>query len=100
MKGIPIVVSINPCRRYIDLLKLTFSNQAFYFSYTLDMTTHLQNWFKSEKKSLWREADDHFMWNKHLSRDLIAANADGWIIPIIRGCMLFNIFLTFDSCGI
>jgi hypothetical protein len=74
-------------RQYLDLLKSTFYNQAFYLSYTYDMTTHLQNWFKSDKKSLWREADDHFMWNKYLARDLITAEADGWIVPMIRGCM-------------
>jgi hypothetical protein len=28
------------------------------------------------------------MWNRHLARELVAANADGWIIPVIRGCML------------
>lgn len=81
-------------RRYLDLLKLTFSNQAFYFSYTYDVTTHLQNWFKSEKTSLWREADDHFMWNKYLARDLIEMHADGWIIPIIRGCNFFTFLIS------
>ncbi|KAL0478754.1 phosphatidylinositide phosphatase [Acrasis kona] len=76
--------------RYVSLLKSTFRAETFYYSYSYDMTIHTQNWFKSEKKSLWREADDHFWWNKYLSKDLIAANAEGWIIPVIRGFVEFK----------
>jgi len=76
--------------RYTSLLKSTFQAETFYYSPSYDMTIHTQNWFKSEKKSLWRDADDHFWWNKYLSKDLVAVDAEGWILPVIRGFVKFD----------
>lgn len=74
--------------RYLNLLKSVVDSRAFYFSYTYDMTRSVQNWHLVEQNSskpFHANADEHFFWNKKLSKNLIDAGADAWVIPIIRG---------------
>lgn len=70
----------------MDLLKATFSTQAFYFSYTLDLTTNLQTWYGLNRDL--SNADELFWWNKWISTGLREAGCKGWIIPLMRGCKL------------
>jgi len=36
-------------------------------------------------KSLWKQADPRFVWNKNLLEELIEAKLDEFIIPLIQG---------------
>jgi hypothetical protein len=71
---------------YLKLLNTVVKQEAFYFSYTYDMTKSVQNWYLLETQEvLYKNADRHFFWNMYLSKDFMEANASRWIIPVIRG---------------
>lgn len=78
-------------KRYLDLLENCFATKSFYFSYTMDLTCNLQS--QRKESALWKTADDHFFWNQYLSKDLLEAKLDKWIIPMIRGCNFFKMNL-------
>lgn len=76
-------------QQYKRLLHRVIAARSFYFSYSLDLTTSLQKRYTDQpelrSQSLWKLADEFFFWNDHLVRDLKTENAEGWIIPVVRG---------------
>ncbi|RUS17025.1 YKL212Wp-like protein [Endogone sp. FLAS-F59071] len=78
---------------YVHLLETHLKSNAFYFSYTYDLTQSLQRQAQlpqSTTKSLWQRADDRFFWNRHISSKLIEAtlkgqNLSNFILPIMQG---------------
>ncbi|KAL0481087.1 phosphatidylinositide phosphatase [Acrasis kona] len=72
--------------RYLTLLRRTFTSQGFYYSKTMDLTTHLKAWYLSGRKL--NKPDEAFWWNRHISKSIIDAGYQYWVHPIIRGCKL------------
>ena len=93
VEWIPFKSNVSPSYdelKYLELLKSVVDSRAFYYSLTYDMTRSVQNWHVNEKvnsEPLYKNSDSHFFWNQQLSAELIQANADIWVIPVIRGCM-------------
>eukprot|EP00761_Pharyngomonas_kirbyi_P007279 gb/GECH01007289.1/.p1 GENE.gb/GECH01007289.1/~~gb/GECH01007289.1/.p1 ORF type:complete len:595 (+),score=113.39 gb/GECH01007289.1/:1-1785(+) len=75
--------------QYKQLIDRIIAAKSFYFSYSLDLTSTFQELYTDRpeirRNSLWKLADESFFWNGHMARDLTAVEADGWIIPIVRG---------------
>jgi len=73
--------------RYLNLLHMSFSNHQFFFSSTYDMTLSQQKSAMLSQRQLsnpiWTRADDRFFWNHNVILDLIACEADQWIVPFM-----------------
>jgi hypothetical protein len=75
--------------KYLELLHQAFAHHSFFFSFTTDITLTQQTLHKSVKmvnqatKPLWFRADSRFFWNRELVVDLIACEADQWIVPFM-----------------
>ena len=72
--------------RFIELLHLAFAEHSFFFSTTFDLTlTQQRQHFlpKGNLEPLWMRADSRFFWNRNTVVDLIAADANEWIIPFM-----------------
>ena len=80
------------------MLNSVLSCNAFYYSYTYDLTCTLQHNFQNRYQSqnsssssstsspaLWKTCDPIFCWNYSLSKSLMSNQLDDWIIPVIRG---------------
>jgi hypothetical protein len=75
-------------RKYIELLHRGFAEHNFFFSFVSDITLTQQTLHKAKtvaqaSKPLWVRADTRFFWNKEIVMDLIACEADQWIIPFM-----------------
>lgn len=85
--------------QYLALLRRVLLSQKLYFSYTYDITHNQQDIIKlsthpelSQYPSAdWRRSDIQYMWNYYLANDLISANVDAWITPIMNGYVTSNI---------
>ena len=73
--------------RYLQLLHLAFSEHVFFFSPTFDVTLTQQRLAQLSQRQLidpiWARADHRFFWNREVILDLIACEADEWIIPFM-----------------
>ncbi len=74
--------------RYLYLLDKAFSEHTFFFSSSYDLTQTQQKIAKIAQSNaasapIWTRADNRFFWNKECVRDLIACDADEWIIPFM-----------------
>jgi len=73
--------------RYLQLLHLGFSEHVFFFSPTFDVTLSQQRLAQLSQRQLkdpiWAKADHRFFWNREVILDLIACEADEWIIPFM-----------------
>jgi len=79
---------------YLQLLSSAFSDHQLYFSSTYDLTQTQQRISKFSSKQmaepLWTRADNRFFWNKECVNDLIACDADEWIIPFMSAYIEFQ----------
>lgn len=73
--------------RYLNLLHMSFSEHQFFFASTFDMTLTQQKYAMLSQRQLanpiWTRADDRFFWNHNVILDLIACEADQWIVPFM-----------------
>jgi len=73
----------------MSLLRIAETTCGLYYSYDRDLTLNLQRASKLAAgrihKSLWKQADPRFVWNKNLLEELIEAKLDEFIIPLIQG---------------
>jgi hypothetical protein len=73
--------------RYLQLLHTAFSQHQFFYSFTYDVTHTQQRLAKFSQRALsepmWTRADHRFFWNKENIVDLIACDADEWIVPFM-----------------
>lgn len=73
--------------RYLQLLHLAFSEHSFFFSTNSDVTLTQQKLSQLDARQLaqplWSRADHRFFWNREVVVDLIACEADQWIIPFM-----------------
>ena len=76
--------------RYLQLLHKAFSEHQFFFSAANDITLTQQriaklvnNQSSSGPQQLWERADHRFFWNHNVIVDLIACEADEWIVPFM-----------------
>lgn len=84
--------------QYLALLREIFAMNAFYYSYTYDLTLSLQKFHHTQKDiPMWKRADERFYWNKYLHRDMIenttndpATDLSPFMIPIILGFVSIN----------
>lgn len=68
---------------YIEMIhQIYVLDTSFYFSYTFDLTLSIQD---QRDSSDWRKSSEDFFWNKNFNKQLISSNADGYILPMIRG---------------
>jgi len=89
-------------RRLIDeLIKLFNDSQAFYFSFTGDLTNSLQRQYEDRDINngipRHKRVDDRFFFNKPLLASLLELehpDLDDWILPMIQG------FVEVKECGI
>ena len=78
---------------YVGMVQHVLSTPGFYFSYSFDITHSAQRMHHlSQTKTnflhlpLYERADDRFMWNNHLLRDLVVLpELRHFIIPILHG---------------
>ncbi|KAK6245085.1 hypothetical protein QUC31_011494 [Theobroma cacao] len=81
---------------FMTLLKTVEATPGLYYSYETDITLNLQRRCKLMKgwmsKSIWKQADPRFVWNKHLLEELIEYKLDGFIIPLLQGNILKLLF--------
>ncbi|EOY07166.1 SAC domain-containing protein 8 isoform 2 [Theobroma cacao] len=74
---------------FMTLLKTVEATPGLYYSYETDITLNLQRRCKLMEgwmsKSIWKQADPRFVWNKHLLEELIEYKLDGFIIPLLQG---------------
>ncbi|KAF3448173.1 hypothetical protein FNV43_RR08884 [Rhamnella rubrinervis] len=77
---------------FMNLLKTVESTPGLYYSYETDITLNLQRRLKLAEgwmaKSIWKQADPRFVWNRNLLDELIECKLDEFIIPLLQG----NIF--------
>lgn len=78
--------------RYLLLLHKGFSEHQFFFSTTNDITLTQQRVSKlaasgvsNSAHQIWERADHRFFWNHDVIVDLIACEADEWIVPFMSG---------------
>eukprot|EP00123_Amoebidium_parasiticum_P021692 comp7192_c0_seq2/m.2910 comp7192_c0_seq2/g.2910 ORF comp7192_c0_seq2/g.2910 comp7192_c0_seq2/m.2910 type:complete len:464 (-) comp7192_c0_seq2:529-1920(-) len=76
--------------RYQEMLTSQLNSGAFYFAYNYDLTHTAQRiaMFPPEArmKPMWERADQRFMWNFGLCKDLIrAGHVDEFILPLVQG---------------
>lgn len=72
----------------VGLLKTLESTPGLYFSYDVDLTLNagtFQDVAKSEHPSVWKYAEDRYLWNKNLLQDLINQKLEPYILPVIQG---------------
>jgi phosphatidylinositol 4-phosphatase len=77
--------------RYLLLLHKGFSEHQFFFSSTNDITLTQQRVAKlsatvggaPSAHQIWERADHRFFWNHDVIVDLIACEADEWIVPFM-----------------
>ncbi|KAK9290473.1 hypothetical protein L1049_008643 [Liquidambar formosana] len=83
---------------FMTLLKTVESTPGLYYSYDTDITLNLQRRSKLAEgwtsKSIWKQADPRFVWNRNLLEELIEWKLDGFIIPLIQGNIL-KLFIHF-----
>ncbi|KAG0593154.1 hypothetical protein M758_1G301500 [Ceratodon purpureus] len=73
---------------FVHLLKTLQSTPGLYFSYDVDLTLNAERYqavAMSEQPSLWKHADDRFLWNNQLMQELIAQKMEPYILPVIQG---------------
>ncbi|XP_025695583.1 phosphoinositide phosphatase SAC8 isoform X1 [Arachis hypogaea] len=74
---------------FMTLLNIVESTPGLYYSYETDITLNLQRRNKLVEgwmsKPLWKQADPRYIWNRHLSEELIECKLDRFIVPIIQG---------------
>jgi hypothetical protein len=73
---------------FLGLLKVLEKTPGLYFSYDVDLTLNagsFQSSSMSERPSLWKHADDRFLWNKVLMQELIEQKVEPYILPVIQG---------------
>ncbi|KAK4776912.1 hypothetical protein SAY86_005600 [Trapa natans] len=82
-----------------EALKLSTSQEKrdeVYFSYRTDITLNLQRRYKLMDgwmtKSIWKQADPRFVWNKNLMEEFIECKLDMFIILLLQGNILNNVF--------
>ena len=73
--------------RYLQLIYLGFSEHQFFFSSSFDLTQTQQRLaiksIKYGNDPMWARADQRFFWNREVVVDLIACNAEEWIVPFM-----------------
>ena len=74
--------------RYLQLLHKAFSEHQFFFSTSNDITLTQQRLAKlsmnqPQSPQQWERADHRFFWNHNVIVDLIACEADEWIVPFM-----------------
>jgi hypothetical protein len=73
--------------RYLQLLHRAFSETNFFFSQTYDVTLTQQKLAQLSQRDfsepIWTRADHRFFWNREVIIDLIACEADQWIVPFM-----------------
>ena len=73
------------------MLHQAFANHSFFFSATCDITLSQQRQAMLSQnqlsKPIWARADDRFFWNHKVIEDLIACEADQWIVPFMSAFM-------------
>ena len=94
------------------MIELVLRTEAFYFSYTYDITHTFQRLQTSppdfHSTPFIERADQRFVWNRYLLNQLANNRATArFALPLIHGCMFFSLssfsrfpFFLFDSCGI
>ncbi|KAG6500909.1 hypothetical protein ZIOFF_040771 [Zingiber officinale] len=74
---------------FMSLLRIIESTPGLYYSYEADLTLNLQRASKLTQerihKSLWKQADPRFLWNRNLMEELIENKLDVFTIPVIQG---------------
>ncbi|XP_042397986.1 phosphoinositide phosphatase SAC8-like isoform X2 [Zingiber officinale] len=85
---------------FMSLLKIIESTPGLYYSYEADLTLNLQRASKLTQerihKSLWKQADPRFLWNRNLMEELIENKLDVFTIPVIQGSFK-SVQLTFKG---
>ncbi|KAK4766734.1 hypothetical protein SAY87_008376 [Trapa incisa] len=81
---------------FMTLLRIVESTPGLYFSYRTDITLNLQRRYKLMDgwmtKSIWKQADPRFVWNKNLMEEFIECKLDMFIILLLQGNILNNVF--------
>jgi hypothetical protein len=92
---------------YLAMLRTFLTSRHLYFSYTMDLTSSLQEqsaWTPEHQRSpIWRTADSRFFWNEALVRPLtaISGGCDSFILPIVLGFASVSSFdLGGQRCGL
>lgn len=88
---------------FLTLLKIVESMPGLYYSYETDITLNLQRRSKFVEgwmsKPLWKQADPRYVWNKHLTEELIEFKLDRFIMPIVQGSFQTAELKLKDSCA-
>ena len=79
---------------YLSLLHRCFSQHSFYYSPTYDVTHSQQRIARLSGRMLaeplWCRANAKFFWNREVVLDIIACQADDWIIPFMSAYVEFR----------
>ena len=76
---------------YLSLFREQLAAASYYFSYDLDLTLTIQRLSAIRRDDALarlhphQRADERFYWNRYLSRQLIDAGADAFVLPVING---------------
>ncbi|XP_045798203.1 phosphoinositide phosphatase SAC8-like isoform X3 [Trifolium pratense] len=88
---------------FLTLLKVVESMPGLYYSYEADISLNLQRRSKLVEgwtsKPLWKQADPRYVWNKHLTEELIELKLDKFIIPLVQGSFQTAELKLKDSCA-
>lgn len=88
---------------FLTLLKIVESMPGLYYSYETDITLNLQRRSKFVEgwisKPLWKQADPRYVWNKHLTEELIEFKLDRFIMPVVQGSFQTAELKLKDSCA-
>lgn len=80
--------------KYLELLHLSFSQHSFFFSTTFDITHTQQRQALLTNRQLtdplWARANSKYFWNREVVLDMIACQADDWIMPLMSAFIEFR----------
>jgi hypothetical protein len=80
--------------RYLQLLHLAFTSHVFYFAHDADITLSQQRMAQltsgQQSEPVWARADSRYFWNREVVADLIASEADKWVVPFMSGYVEYH----------
>ena len=79
---------------YLSMLHRSFSQHNFFYSATYDVTHSQQRFAKLNPRILaepmWCRANSKYFWNREVVLDMIACQADDWIVPFMSAFIEFR----------
>jgi hypothetical protein len=92
IKSFDSILQLKYNTKYLSMVEVVLRTEAFYFSYTYDITHTFQRLQTSSSsdfsaKPFIERADQRFVWNRYLLKQLSTNKATArFALPLIHGC--------------